>query len=142
MDNFKIFKTIHIKVVCYFTVIFQKQRHSKWRSLHPICKKERYCGVDSKVWFRRHSLFWRKGQTTATAHLRWWGTVFLMFYLWQGERCFFLNRLQIVPIKGQIVFCTLQNLIMPTKFTVYSVSHFSISFHIKMLTLISLFYTI
>lgn len=44
-------------------------------------------------------------------------TVFIYLFL-AGERYFFFDRLQVVPIKGKIVFCTLQNLIMPTRFTI------------------------
>lgn len=76
--HLKIFKTI-LKVVCYFTAIFQKQRNSKWRGLYSFCEKKCYCGVNSKIWIRRYSLFWRKGQTQATAYLWWWGIVFLIF---------------------------------------------------------------
>lgn len=89
----KYFKVIFNKVVCSFTVIFQKQRNSKWRSLYSVCKKECYCGINSKVWFRRYSVFWRKRQTKATAYIWWWGTVFLMVLFWgfsfggSGEHC-------------------------------------------------------
>lgn len=115
--HLKIFKTI-LKVVYYFTAIFQKQRNSKWRGLYSFCEKKCYCGVNSKIWIRRYSLFWRKGQTQATAYLWWWGIVFLMFlFLFSFGVCrgeavgtLFFDRLQMVPIKGKIVFCTLQNL--------------------------------
>lgn len=70
--------------------------------------------------------------------------VFLMFlfgvFFLEGAH-FLFDSLQMVPIKCKITYCTLQNFMPATLNVLLIISHFRVSPHIQMLSLISFFYT-